>query len=171
MDVDEAIRTKRAIRRFTDQPIGDDALRAILDAGRRAQSSRNSQPWTFVVVRERATLEALANSGRYARHLAGAAVAVVFVAFGPENDFDIGQAAANMQLAAQARGIGSCIGTLSDPDRVRAILGVPGDRYIDEALSFGWPAPEERTRPPRPGGRRTLEEVVRRERWDGEPGL
>jgi nitroreductase len=171
MDVDEAIRTKRAIRRFTDRPIDDEDLRAILDAGRRAQSSRNSQPWTFVVVRDRTRLEALATSGQYARHLAGAAVGVVFVSYGPENDFDIGQAAANMQLAAQARGIGSCIGTLSDPDRAGEILGVPSGRYIDQALSLGWPAPEELARPPRPGGRRSLVEVVRRERWDGEPGL
>jgi nitroreductase len=171
MDVDEAIRTKRAVRHFTAEPIPDADLRAILDAGRRAQSSRNSQPWTFIVIRDRATLDALAASGRYARHLAGAAAAVVFVAFGPENDFDIGQAAANMQLAAQARGIGSCIGTLSDTGRAKTILGIPAERYVEQALSFGWPAPEEAMRPPRPGGRLTLDEVVRRERWDGEPGL
>ena len=69
MDVAEAIRTKRAVRRFTDQPVAEDAIRAVLNAGRRAQSSKNSQPWHFIAIRDRDTLRRLSECGEYAGHL------------------------------------------------------------------------------------------------------
>ena len=166
MDVETAIRTTRSIRRFTAEPVAEDDLRAILDAGRRAQSSMNGQPWRFVVVRERATLEALAACGRYAGHLAGAAAGIALVGTAPDSDMDLGQALAYLQLAAHARGYGSCIASMWEPDRAKAILGVPGELTFHTALSIGWPAPEELApRPPKAGGRLPLEEVVRWERW------
>jgi len=166
MDVETAVRTTRSIRRFTDDPIPDDDLRAILDAGRRAQSSMNSQPWRFVVVRDRATLEALAGCGRYAGHLAGAAVGIVLVGTGPDADMDLGQALAYLQLAAHARGYGACIASMWEPGRAKAILGIPADLTCHTALSVGRPAPEElMPRPPKPDGRLPLDEIVRWERW------
>src|SRR5258706_10208679 len=112
MDVLEAIRTKRAVRQFADRPVPDDDIRTIVDAGRRSQSSKNDQPWVFVVVRERATLQKLAECGTYAKHLAGAAFAVALIAR-PGYDFDQGQAAAYLQLAAWDLGVGSCIGSVN----------------------------------------------------------
>jgi nitroreductase len=47
MDVEQAIRTKHAVRRFSDQPVPDDVIRQILDAGRRSQSSKNTQPQVY----------------------------------------------------------------------------------------------------------------------------
>src|SRR5215510_1575472 len=72
MDVLEAIASKRAVRHFTDQPISDEDLRAILNAGRRAQSSKNTQPWTFIAILDRQALQRLSECGAYAGHLAGA---------------------------------------------------------------------------------------------------
>jgi nitroreductase len=170
MDVETAIRTRRAVRQFTDDPLDEADVRAILDAGRRAQSSQNTQPWTFVVVRNRETLRALSECGAYAGHLAGAAMGVALVSTEPA-DFDLGQAAAHMQLAAHARGIGSCIASMWEPERARAILGIPAELQFDQAISFGWPTQEERDRPRRKGARRPLEELVREERWQTRPGL
>jgi nitroreductase len=164
MDIDELIRTLRAVRTFTREPLAEADLEAILDAGRRAQSSNNSQPWTFIVVRDRDTLRALSECGRYAGHLAGATVAIALVANEPA-DFDLGQAAANMQLAAWGRGIGSCIASMWQPDRAKAILRVPAEQHFDAAISFGWPSPDELDRPRQKGARRPLGEVVRNERW------
>jgi nitroreductase len=163
MDVSEAIRTMRAVRRFSDRPIPEEALRAILNAGRRAQSSKNTQPWTFIAVRDRETLRRLSQTGDYAGHLAGAAVGVVFATPNPTG-MDIGQAIAFMQLAAWDLGIGSCIASIYRPADARAILGVPADHHLDVALSFGYPAADELTRPPGKG-RRPLEAVVRWERF------
>ena len=71
MDVAEAIRTKRAVRQFKDQPVPEEAVKAILNAGRRSQSSKNTQRWHFVAVNDKETLTKLSECGAYARHLAG----------------------------------------------------------------------------------------------------
>lgn len=170
MNVSEAIRTKRAIRKFEQQPLPEEAIRQILQAGRRAQSSKNSQPWHFIVVRQRETLVALSHMGTYAGHMAGAALAVVFVTVDPAVRwaimFDSGQSASYMQLAAWELGIGSCLATIYEPDQARALLGVPAELTIHVAISFGYPDPAELTpRPLKPGGRRPLADVVHWERW------
>jgi nitroreductase len=165
MTVADTIRTKRAVRRYTDQPLPEEAVRAILDAGRRAQSSKNTQPWQFVAVRDKATLKHLSECGVYAGHLAGAALAVAIVSPEPTG-FDQGQAAAYMQLAAWDLGIGSCIASIYEPDRAKAILGIPSDQHFDVAIGFGYPAADQaRPAAPRPGGRRPLDEVVHWEHW------
>jgi nitroreductase len=169
MDVIEAIRTKRALRVFAERPLPDEVLAAILNAGRRAQSSKNSQPWHFVVVRERATLAALAQMGTFAGHLAGAAVAVVIVTPDPAQRwsimFDAGQSAALMQLAAWDLGVGSCPATIYAPEQAQTLLGVPPDWHIRAALSFGYPAEPPGAAAPQPAGRKPVAEVVHYEKW------
>lgn len=174
--VEDAIRTKRAVRRFTDQPLPDEVIRAILNAGRRAQSSKNTQPWSFVAVRDRETLKKLSECGTYAGHLAGAALGVVLVARQEPADpdtaerqgwimFDLGQAAAYMQLAAWELGVGSCIATIYEPEKAKAILGAPAEMRCDVALSFGYPAPSEQRATPRSAGRVPYDDVVHNDRW------
>ena len=171
MDVLEAIRAKRAIRQFADKSLPDDAIRAILNAGRRAQSSKNTQPWQFVAVTEKDVLTRLSQTGDFASHLAGAALGVVLAA--PDEPegldwlmFDLGQAASYMQLAAWELGIGSVIATIYHPDQARAILGVPDDHRCDVALSFGYPANASlMSDSPRPGGRKSLDEMVHTNHW------
>ena len=63
MNVNEAIRTKRAVRQFQDKPLPREAVLAILNAGRRAQSSKNSQPWQFIAVQDKQTLKGLSQLG------------------------------------------------------------------------------------------------------------
>jgi nitroreductase len=164
MDVREAIRKKRATRQFTEEPVPPAVEEAILNAGRLSQSSKNSQPWQFVLVRNRETLKQLSETGTYAGHLAGADFGVVFVMEGEHNAFDMGQAAAYMQLAAWEEGVGSCIASIYEPDKLRAILGIPEDKHVSIALSFGYPA-ERPADAPRKTARKSLDELVRRERW------
>lgn len=165
MQVSEAIRKKRAVRRFSETPVPDEQMMAILDAGRRSQSSKNSQPWQFIVVTNRDTLLALSQLGTYAGHLAGAAFAVVLVGENQTawNMFDLGQSAAYMQLAAWELGVGSCIATIYEPEKARQLLGVPEGMQVNAALSFGYPSAD--WKPAKMGGRKPVEEVVRRERW------
>lgn len=170
MDVVKAIRTKRAVREFDGRPLPDAVVRTILEAGRRAQSAKNTQPWHFIAVRDRETLRALSECGTYAGHLAGAALGVAILTPDPAQRwsilFDAGQAAAYMQLAAWELGVGSCLATIYEPEKARQILGFPADLHLHVAISFGYPAdPSVLTAPPRRGGRRPLEEVVHFERW------
>jgi nitroreductase len=173
MDVLDAIGHKRAIRRFADRPLSDEHLTAILDAGRRAGSSKNSQQREFIVVRDRQRLRELAGIGRYADHLAGAAVAIAIVTPNPRAAgaslslvFDVGLAAESMMLAAWELGIGSCPVTVYYQGMCRRILGYPQERWCGYVLSIGYPAePNELVRANRPGGRRALADLVRHEHW------
>ena len=168
-----AVERKRAIRRFAERPLEADHLRRILDAGRHAGSSKNTQPWTFIVVQRSETLRALGKVGPYAGHLAGAAVGIALVTPDPATAeaplsvyWDLGQAAQNMMLVAWELGIGSVPATVYEPELAKRILGYPDDRHCEFLLSFGYPArAEDLTRPPKAGGRRPLDDVVRSERW------
>ena len=170
MEVREAIRLKRAVREFDPRPLSDEAVGRILGAGRRAQSSKNTQPWHFIAVRDRATLQALSRLGTYAGHLAGCALGVAIVTPDPASRFsvlfDAGQAAAYMQLAAWELGIGSCLATIYEPDAARRLLGFPEDLHLRIALSFGYPAdPTSLTASPKPGGRRPVDHTTHFEHW------
>ncbi len=170
MDVSEAIQQKRAIRAFKPDPLSQDSINILLQAGRRAQSSKNTQPWLFLVLQDRNRLAELAECGRYAGHLAGAALAIAILTPDPSPRwsimFDAGQAAAYMQLAAWNLGIGSCLATIYDHDKARQILNYPEDIYLNVALSFGYPEdPDDLVREPLAGGRKPLEEIVHWETW------
>lgn len=170
MDIHKAIQIKRAVRQFQDKPVPEEAIITILNAGRRAQSAKNIQPWHFIVIRDKNTLNALSKLGTYASHLAGAALAVAIITPDPDSRFsvmfDAGQAAAYMQLAAFELGIGSCPATIYEPDKGRELLCFPMDLYIRVCLSFGYPlAVEDMIRPPKRGGRQPLDQVVHWEKW------
>jgi nitroreductase len=170
MNVSAAIQRKRAVRSFKDEPLPEEAVHAILNAGRRAQSAKNMQAWHFIAIQDRETLKALSGMGTWAGHLAGAALGVAILTPPPETRFsimfDAGQAAAYMQLAAWEMGIGSCLATIYEPESARQLLGFPAELEIHIALSFGYPAdPEALSRPPQKGGRKPPNESVHWEKW------
>ena len=170
MKVSQAIQTKRAVRAFEDRPLPPEAVHAILNAGRRAQSAKNSQPWHFIAIQDRDTLRVLSTLGHWAGHVENAALAVAIVTPPPEQRFsimfDAGQAAAYMQLAAWEIGIGSCLATIYEPDMARSLLRFPEQYQIHIAISFGYPKdPIELTRAPRIGGRKPVEETIHWESW------
>ena len=170
MKVSEAIRMKRAVRQFKDQPLSEDQVAMILKAGRRAQSAKNTQPWHFIAIQDKSTLKSLSECGTYAGHLAGAALGVAILTPDPAERFsimlDAGQSAAYMQLAAWEQDIGSCLATIYDLDAARQLLGYPDKFHLYIAISFGFPVDEAYlTTPPQKGGRRTLDDIVRWERW------
>jgi nitroreductase len=172
MDAIKAIRTVRVIREYGPQPLTEDELRAVADVARKAGSSKNTQRWDFITIRDRESLRRLSGVTIYAKHLpsAGAAIALIVPAPDPDHArsvlWDLGRAAQNIILAAWAMGIGSCPITVQDFDLAADVLGLPADRQCQYIVALGWPAdPGELTRPPRAGGRKTYDEVVHAERW------
>ena len=170
MNVSDAIRLKRAVRKFQDTPLPDDVVRAILNAGRRSQSSKNTQTWQFIAIRDKSILKELSTCGEWAGHIAGAALCVAILTPEPNEKFqimfDAGQTAAFMQLAAWELGIGSVPASLYEFEKTREILKYPAEWHLRIALSFGYPQEEGLlSAPPKKGGRAVFEDVVHWETW------
>jgi len=175
MDAYKTIISLRSVRQFQDTPIPDPALHRILQAGRMSGSSKNTQPWWFIVIRHADTRLALSKCGDYAGHLIGAPLAIAIV-FDPQfyrGEFDSGRTAQNMMLAAWADGVGSCIASMHREDDAKAVLGAPKEYRLEHILSFGYPAAQPdttiggqpRDRVLRRMGRRPMAEIVKYEKW------
>ena len=160
MDTWLAVASKREVRAYADTPIPDEIVSRILDAGRLAGSSRNTQQWEFVVV-ESARAE-LAAAVYAPGNVLGATLVVAIVggAFG----MDVGRCAQNMMLAAWNDGVGSCPNGVADADAATRICG--GE--VKAILSFGYPEkprdPQSRTADEwsAKANRKSLDELVRR---------
>jgi nitroreductase len=150
MDTYLAVVSKREVRDYDDRPLGEEPERRILEAGRIAGSSRNRQARRFVVVRDGALRDEVAESVYAPDNVRGAAlvVAVVVGAKGPTS-FDAGRAAQNMMLAASNEGIGSCPNGIADGARLQVAVGHTDDEQVATVLTFGYPArprdPERRS--------------------------
>ena len=171
MDTLDAIRARRNVRQFTDQEIPPDDLDRILEAGRLAPSSKNWQPWDFVVVTDRAQLERLSGVWQAGRHVADAAAAIALVLPVLEDErkeltarFDLGQAAGLIQIAAADLGVGCGHSSVGDQDLAREVLGLPADREAALILDLGYPA-DRPIAPLKRHDRRPFDEVVHRGRW------
>jgi nitroreductase len=171
METWDAIRARRNVRVYTEQPIPGEDLDRILEAGRRSPSSQNTQPWDFVVVTDRAQLQDLSKVWQGARHVANSAATVALVAPIRSEErqralvqYDLGQATMSMMLAAADLGIGSAHSAMRDQDLARRLLVFPEDRFCAYLIAFGYPA-DRPLRPIRNPNRRPFEEVVHRGRW------
>jgi nitroreductase len=157
MDAFLAIVSRREARAYDGRPIGEDAKRRILDAGRLAGSSQNRQQRRFVVLRD---AERVAQSVWSPDNVLGAALVVAIVVWGKGPlALDAGRAAQNMLLAAHALGIGSCPNGVSDRDAMAAAVGVAEGEQVATVLSFGFPS-----RPRDPEGRTPEEWIDRADR-------
>ena len=156
----------RVVRVFRPEPIEDKNVEKILEAGRWTGSSKNTQPWAFVVITDAGERQRLAECGSFTGPLLAAPLAVALVRLPGGGDFDIGRAAQNMMEAAAALGIGSCPITLHREKCAKALLHVPEDHSCRFVVAFGYPDLEgERQlrsgiRSAIPRGRKPLKELV-----------
>jgi len=177
MDAYLAVVSKREVRGYTDRPVPEEILTKVLQAGRAAGSARNTQPWRFVVLKDRQHRHDLATALMAPRNLDRCAVAIAVVLLNERLRFDAGRVAQNMMVAAWALGVGSCPNSVrpDEHDRMRHDLGIPADAAIATVITLGYPAPgQPRPRPKADpekilarANRLPLEELVHRERFSG----
>lgn len=171
METWDAVRARRNVRQYTDQPIAREDLERILEAGRRAPSSQNWQPWNFVVVTERDRLTELAKVWRGAQHVAQSAATIALVVRRPEDDrhrdwiqYDLGQATAFMMIAAADLGIGAGHAAVVDQEQAQRVLGYPDGYVCVYLIAFGYPA-DRPLRPLARPDRRPFADVVHWDHW------
>jgi nitroreductase len=169
MDALQAVMTRRSIRKYTGQPVSDELVTRLLRAAMAAPSAGNQQPWHFVVIRDRTSLEAIASAHPYGKMAREAQLAVLVCgdeSLGDHPGFwvqDCAAATENLLIAAHALGLGAVwLGTYPREDRVahvRALCAIPDHLMPFAIVPIGYPAEH-----PAPADR--FEEVrVHTERW------
>lgn len=140
MDTFLAVASRREVREYAGRPIPVDAEQRILDAGRVSGSSRNTQPWRFIVVESPSLRERVAETVYAPGNVRGAALVVVIALHGRgPTMFDAGRAAQNMMLTAWNDHIGSCPNGIADADALAQLLDLEEGERPGIVLTFGYP--------------------------------
>ena len=173
----------RQYRQFTEEPPTERELAAIVDAARWSGSSRNTQPWRFIVIRDRSTILRIHEAGMpQTRSLATALAAIAIVVpdgdLGPDGDaisfaYDEGRAAERMLIAASFLGLGAGIAWILPAIRglVAELFGVPAGWFVRTIVVVGRPTDEARA--PKLGAEKARlprSETVFAERWPADSG-
>jgi len=169
MDVMEAILTRRSIRSYQDKPIEKEKLARVLETGRQAPSSANSQPWRILVVTDAATRKKLVAAANGQEFIGQAPAVIVGCAAKTDKVMPCGQQAypidvaicmTTMSLAATGEGLGTCwIGAFKE-DAVKKVLGIPKEVRVVELMPIGYPTSQPDARPRMP-----MEEFAVFEKW------
>lgn len=173
-DVVRPLRRVRQVRHFTEQAVDRAVLDALLGVARWSGSSRNSQPWRFILVQDRSTIQKLHAAGvpqTRALETATAAIAIV-LPDEPERQisraYDDGRAAERILIAASMLDIGAGISWIRADvlDEARAMLGLPETWLLRTIMAIGHPtAAARQPKSPRGEARRPAAEMIREERW------
>lgn len=178
MHVEELIRKRHSLRRYSERRPSREAIMECLEAARLAPSGENMQLWRFHVIDEpamRDELTAAASSGIYL-HSKFIRQAPVIIAVLSKTDIkvnrlgaflqgvqfyllDLGIACQQLVLRAEELGLGSCYIGWFAVDKARTVLAVPKNEHLVCLLTLGYP-PEGYT-PPTKHKRKALEEIAR----------
>ncbi len=165
MDILELIKTRRSIRKYKLDPIPEDEINKILEAGRWAPSASNRQPWRFIVLRSEETKRKLAETLTWGGFLSQAplGIAVVINPRASNHPVEDGAAATqNMLLEAHSLGLGACwIGAYGsvNEESAKDILNVPDDERLLSVIVIGRPAESPQST------RRKLDEITFSDRY------
>ena len=166
MDVYQCIRSRRTVRDYKPDPIPQDLVRKILQAGRWAPSSSNTQKWYFIVIQDRETLAALGKIATHGPFIGQAPLAIAVVMDdAPRPQLDAGRALQQMELMAWSEGVGMCfVGVREDNQQkaVKELLRIPEPMELITILPFGYraDAPKATGTP-----RKAIGEIVHWERF------
>lgn len=159
----ESILGLRAVREFEDRALSEEDLDAVLKAAQWTGSSKNRQNWAFVVVDNSRQMQRLADTGDFTTPIRNAPAAICLVEEPDGYEFDTGRLAQNIMLAADALGLATCPITLHRDEDAADLLGLPEGRRCRYAIAIGYPGPA--SGPGRFGGRKSLAELVHRNRY------
>jgi nitroreductase len=171
MNVFEAIKTRRSVRKYKPQPIPEDHLKQILTAAQLAPSAGNKQPWRFVVVKDPETKKKLGVIARNQTWISDAGVVVAALAMDKKSpevyerwaERDVMTAVEHMVLSAWELGYGACWIGAFEEDKVKELLKVPKEMTVIILLPIG--VPDQK---PEPRGRKNLEELFHLDQY-GKP--
>jgi nitroreductase len=164
MDVKKAIEKRKSIRKFKEMEVPDKIIKEVIDAARRAPSSRNQQPWRFIVVKKKDFLKFKEQRVFVSDWIYEAPVVIVCCSEKDDEEhmsiINISLASAFLVLEATELGLGTCFVARLDKEKIKNILGIPKDIIIPYVIVMGYPDEEPETKE-----RKKLEEIMSFEKW------
>ena len=175
------ILTRKSTRKYKDTPVTDEQIMQLIESARLAPSGMNTQPWNFIIVKDKEMREKLAKASGNQKWMATAPVYIVCIAdircrikgelevhVDERNDLrelkavirDTAIATTHILLEAENAGLASCWIAMFDQEDIRPILGIPEDKYVVGIITIGY---SDENRGPTP--RRDIESMVRYEKW------
>ncbi|MEO0075389.1 MAG: nitroreductase family protein [candidate division WOR-3 bacterium] len=166
MEFYQVIKNRKSIRKYKPNPIAEDILNRILEAGRLAPSAKNIQPWKFIVIKDQNIKEKLVSACRNQEFIAQApivicAVALEKIAWGKMGGYwssypvDVAIALEHIILAATNEGLGTCWIGAFEENEVKHILAIPDDVKVIALTPLGYPDQDPEPRP-----RKRLSEII-----------
>lgn len=166
-EVTEELRKVRQARLYTPDPVPEDVLAELLEVARWTGSSRNSQPWHFIVVTDKEQLRQISELRTPITWVADAPLAIVIVCDGANEaseSYDAGRVTERLLFGARVLGLGggtAWFGDKAGEQRAKELLGIPVERTAHSAVVLGYPTTLKDHRPnANIGGRKPLSEVV-----------
>ena len=166
----------RQIRQYHPEPVPDELVHELLEVARWSGSSRNTQPWHFIVITDKEQLKKVSDVRTTINWVAGAPLAIAIVLDGknPINEtFDEGRVTERLMIAARLLGLGSgtaWFGDASQQAEAKAALGIPDEKLARSVVAIGYPVTSKDHRPnPSQGGRHPLSEIVSYDRYGAKP--
>lgn len=171
MEFYEVIKKRKSVRKYRQDPIPEDVLNRILEAGRIAPSAKNIQPWKFVIIKDPEKKKKVAEACRGQHWIADADVivcgcALEKIAWGRMGGYmssfavDLAIAMDHIILASANEGLGTCWIGAFEEKKVKEILGIPDDVRVVALTPIGFPAEEPKDR-----GRKNFSEVFVYEKY------
>ena len=146
MEVFNCIRTRRTVRDFKPDPVPDAIIHKMLQAARWAPSSSNTQPWHFIVVKDRDTIAELGRICTQGTFIGQAPLAIAVVMGETRRpQLDAGRALQQMELVGWSEGLGTCfVGIRGEQQtEVKTLLDIPEEMELITVLPFGYRIPRE----------------------------
>jgi nitroreductase len=171
-DLSELIRTVRQARQYAPDPVPEEVVDTLLEVARWSGSSRNVQPWHFIVITDRELLRRISQLRTPINWVAGAPLGIAIVLDGADpagEAYDEGRVTERILIAARSLGLGGGVAWYGDADQQaegKRILGIPAERTARSVVIVGYPTSTKDPRPnARPGGRKERSELVSYNRW------
>jgi nitroreductase len=167
----DRIRTVRQIRQYAVEQVPADIIKQLLQVARWTGSSRNTQPWHFVVVTDKEQLRKISQLRTPINWLAGAPLGIAIVLDGGtvSEAYDEGRVTERILIAAHTLGFGGGVAWFGDDARqaeAKRVLGIPAERTARSIVMIGRPVSSKDPRPnPRRGGRKPLSKIVSYDRY------
>ena len=177
-NVSEVVRTVRQFRQYKVDPIPDKIIEELLQVARWTGSSRNTQPWHFIVIDDREQLAKIGALRAPIAWVANAPLAIAIVLDGGTNlaseAYDEGRVTERILIAAHSLRLGGGVAWFGDPPlqaEAKRILDIPAERGARSVVVVGYPAEAQSPRPGTvTGGRKPLSEIVSYNRTGGTKG-